>query len=372
MRCKKHITDRSSSVGVCASCLRERLFALVEAQARSAAALQQQSEEDQQQQQHQHHRKSDPLPPPLIFPRSVSPYICRRSDDSSWHQNQNQLDSRFYSTPQLGPSSNTFSANHNNNNNNAVNTSVTQKKKKHTNRFSILSNLFRSSTHRSVVADEQPPPEHRQQIPIPVPIPDPHTRFVENSTIYRASVSTPSPISSAWYSSLIPNRRKTTQESPSRSTTTNNSSHHHRRGHHRNKGLSPNCTEDLEREFGNGVGEAEDINNIGGYLSESSPGWRKQSSTTATPGRQRRGGSNSKSGSGGGGVTSMAFCLSPLVRASPKRPSRNQKDGFSGEIRAASSSIHHNNKPNLSTAASFCANRSRKLANFGRYNNYNP
>ncbi|KAI3960925.1 hypothetical protein MKW98_019126 [Papaver atlanticum] len=356
MRCKKHITDRSSSVGVCASCLRERLFALVEAQARSAAALQQQNEEDQQQQQ-QHHRKSDPLPPPLIFPRSVSPYICRRSDDSSWHQNQNQLDSRFYSTPQLGPSSNTVNT-----------TSVTQtKKKKHTNRFSILSNLFRSSTNRSVVADEQPPPEQQQQIPIP----DPPSRFVENSTVYRASVSTPSPISSTWYSSLIPNRRKTTQESPCRSTTTtNNSSHHHRRGHHRNKGLSPNCTEELEREFENGVGEAEgDINNIGGYLSESSPGWRKQSSTTATPGRQRRGGANSKSG---GGVSSMAFCLSPLVRASPKRPSRNQKDGFSGEIRAASSSIHHNNKPNLSTAASFCANRSRKLANFGRYNNYNP
>ncbi|XP_026414826.1 uncharacterized protein LOC113310383 [Papaver somniferum] len=355
MRCKKHITDRSSSVGVCASCLRERLFALVEAQARSAAALQQ-SEEDQQP-QHQHHRKSDPIPPPLIFPRSVSPYICRRSDDSSWHQNQ--LDSRFYSTPQLGPSSNTVNT-----------TSVTQtKKKKHTNRFSILSNLFRSSTHRSVVADEQPPPEQ----PIPIPIPDPPSRFVENSTVYRASVSTPSPISSTWYSSLIRNRRKTTQESPSRSTmTTNNNSHHHRRGHHRNKGLSPNCTEELERDFENnngGVIGDEDINNIGGYLSESSPGWRKQSSTTATPGRQRRGGSNSKSG---GGVSSMAFCLSPLVRASPKRPSRNQKDGFSGEIRAASSSIHHNNKPNLSAAASFCANRSRKLANFGRYNNYNP
>ncbi|KAI3907133.1 hypothetical protein MKW92_040648 [Papaver armeniacum] len=365
MRCKKHITDRSSSVGVCASCLRERLFALVEAQARSAAALQHQTEEDQQQpQQQQHHRKSDPLPPPLIFPRSVSPYICRRSDDSSWHQNQNQLDSRFYSTPQLGPSSNTFTTNP------TVNITQT-KKKKHTNRFSILSNLFRSSTHRSVVADEQPPPEQPQQIPIP----DPHTRFVENSTIYRASVSTPSPISSTWYSSLIPNRRKTTQESPSRSTsTTNNNSHHHRRGHHRNKGLSPNCTEELERDFENngGVIGDEDINNIGGYLSESSPGWRKQSSTTATPGRQRRGGSNSKSG--GGGVSSMAFCLSPLVRASPKRPSsRNQKDGFSGEIRAASSSIHHhNNKPNLSTAASFCANRSRKLANFGRHNNYNP
>ncbi|KAI3962665.1 hypothetical protein MKW92_006094 [Papaver armeniacum] len=155
-------------------------------------------QQQQQQQQHQHHRKSDPLPPPLIFLRSVSPYICRRSDDSSWHQNQNQLDSRFYSTPQLGPSSNTFG----------------EEEKIY--KFSILSNLFRSSTNRSVVADEQPPPEQQQQIPIPIPIPYPHTRLVENSTIYRASVSTPSPISSTWYSSLIPNLRKTTKESPSR------------------------------------------------------------------------------------------------------------------------------------------------------------
>ncbi|KAI3918564.1 hypothetical protein MKX01_041884 [Papaver californicum] len=347
MRCKKHITDRSSSVGVCASCLRDRLFVLVEAQAR--AALQQQTDHEDQ------HRKSDPVhhhsqpirPPPLIFPRSVSPYICRRSDDSSRHQNQQHLDSRFYSTPQLGPSSNTIT-----NTNKTVNTSTTQKKKKHTNRFSLLSNLFRSSTsNRSVVVDEQQQPE--QQIPIPDP------RIV-SSTISRASLSTASPMSSTWYSSLIANRRKT-QESPCRSTS------NHRRGHHRNKGLSPICTGE-ERDFENNIGggEAEED-------TESSPGWRK-SSTTATPGRQRRGqnGNNSKSG-----VSSMAFCLSPLVRASPKRSShRNQKDGglqtgFSGEIRA--SSIHHsNNKPNLSTAASFCANRSRKLANFGRYNNYIP
>ncbi|MCL7041441.1 hypothetical protein MKW94_018468 [Papaver nudicaule] len=348
MRCKKHITDGSSRVGVCASCLRERLFALVEAQARSAAV-------QQQIDHHEDHRKSDPLhnysshphqqqqPPPLIFPRSVSPYICRRPDnnnnDSSWQHHQNQ-NSRFYSTPQLGPNTNPL----NDTANTTISSSSAVHKKK--NRFRILSNLFRSSHRSVVVIDEQEP------------IPDP------NSTVSRASLSTSSPISSStWYSSLIPNRtRKTTQESPCRSTT----NHHHHRPH-RNKGLSPNYTEQEEDNIG---GDEEDINNIG-YVSESSPGWRKSAATT--PGRQRKGGQNGNHNSSKS--VSMAFCLSPLVRASPKRPSRNQKDtGFSGEIRVSSSvhNLSHHN-PNLSTAASFCANRSRKIANFGRYNNnYNP
>ncbi|KAL2472661.1 uncharacterized protein Fot_48397 [Forsythia ovata] len=40
MKCKKHPADLSSSVGVCASCLRESLFALIAAQAWKQAEVQ--------------------------------------------------------------------------------------------------------------------------------------------------------------------------------------------------------------------------------------------------------------------------------------------------------------------------------------------
>ncbi|THG01262.1 hypothetical protein TEA_024526 [Camellia sinensis var. sinensis] len=91
MRCKNHHTDLSSSVGVCASCLRERLFVIIAAQIQSQS--QSQSQEDR--------RKSDAQPPPLAFPRSVSPYVyCRKSDNTTWNHHHDQL---FYGTPQLGP-----------------------------------------------------------------------------------------------------------------------------------------------------------------------------------------------------------------------------------------------------------------------------
>uniref|UniRef100_M0ZN37 Uncharacterized protein n=1 Tax=Solanum tuberosum TaxID=4113 RepID=M0ZN37_SOLTU len=105
MRCKKHLSDLSSSVGVCASCLRERLFAVMAAQAQAQAQARVQV---QQQLFQEDHRKSDGNPPPLMFPRSVSPYISRRkSDTTPWQFQHNSLpsirDQRFYSTPQVGP-----------------------------------------------------------------------------------------------------------------------------------------------------------------------------------------------------------------------------------------------------------------------------
>lgn len=63
------MSDTSSGVGVCASCLREKLFPILVAQ-------------------------SDTHPTPSIFPRSVSPPHVIKSDD------QNRL---FHDTPQLGP-----------------------------------------------------------------------------------------------------------------------------------------------------------------------------------------------------------------------------------------------------------------------------
>ncbi|KAF8044696.1 hypothetical protein N665_7234s0001, partial [Sinapis alba] len=87
MRCKRHIVDFSSSIGVCASCLRERLFSL----AASTAA----SEDND----HHHHR-------PLVFPRSVSPYVSARKSDAGrggrGGGENNSLDSslnRFFPTP---------------------------------------------------------------------------------------------------------------------------------------------------------------------------------------------------------------------------------------------------------------------------------
>ncbi|KAJ0968171.1 hypothetical protein J5N97_025088 [Dioscorea zingiberensis] len=78
MKCNRHPFE--GGVGVCASCLRERLLELAAVQ--NSVTL------------------PPPLPPPpLDFPRSVSPYLSRRrslgSDDHRHHQ-------RFYSTPQVG------------------------------------------------------------------------------------------------------------------------------------------------------------------------------------------------------------------------------------------------------------------------------
>ncbi|VVB03368.1 unnamed protein product [Arabis nemorensis] len=60
----------------------------------------------------------------------------------------------------------------------------------------------------------------------------------------------------------------------------------------------------------------------------------------------------------------MAFCLSPLVRAKPncstKWKGKFPPDfGYSGELKSPAN-------PHISTAASFCANRSKKLVDLGR------
>ncbi|KAL8545174.1 hypothetical protein ACS0TY_005388 [Phlomoides rotata] len=127
MRCKKHPADLSSGVGVCASCLRERLFAIMAAQAQKQALL-----------HHPEHnfRKSDvQQPPPLSFPRSVSPYISRWKTDTTSAAAWN-----LYSTPQVGPTGSL-----------AVEFQENRKKKKRSNggRFSSLFlGLFRSKSDK--------------------------------------------------------------------------------------------------------------------------------------------------------------------------------------------------------------------------------
>ncbi|XP_052211081.1 uncharacterized protein LOC127813964 [Diospyros lotus] len=297
MRCKKHLADFSSSVGVCASCLRERLAALLATQA---------GEEDR--------RKSEPVPPPLAFPRSVSPYVSRRKSDTSasdqhprrtlWHQ-------RFYSTPQIGPSGGVVAGN------------LCDKPKS---RFSLFFRLFRS---KSKEMD-----------------PDPGVSDRSGRDSSTASVSSPS-----WFSSVLSrHRRKQSRFSfPDESTAGLG----RRTGRERDRGMSPARVSDC-----GGEGACQDASS--GYSSESSQGWRQ---TPMRPGPAvRRGGVRLSSSRNASGLT---FCFSPLVRASPSRHWSQKgmppETAFSSEIRAPA-------KPHLSAAASSWANRSRKLADIGRFN----
>lgn len=313
MRCKKHLSDLSSSVGVCASCLRERLFALIAAQAQAQAQAQGQARAHVQQQLfHEDHRKSDSNPPPLVFPRSVSPYISRRkSDTTPWQFQHNSLpsipDQRFYSTPQVGPNGTVIAAGH-----------EPYKKKGY---FRFFSGLFRSKTEK---LDSDP-------------------RVSNFGDAYQASSSSPS-----WFTTILSGRRK--KQSRTFSVEESTIGGHRRTCRNRDRGMSPaRYSDDEEDEHCNGGSS--------GYSSESS-----KLTPRRTPAAQhsRRGKSSHNRNFSG-----MAFCLSPLVRASPSR-NWNQKGMppemiFSGEIRVPA-------KPQLSTATSFCKNRSRKLADFGRFN----
>ncbi|XP_057979079.1 uncharacterized protein LOC131165369 [Malania oleifera] len=307
MRCKKHFPDLSSAVGVCASCLRERLLALIAAQARAQVQAQAQAQahssgaaEDC--------RKSDPQPPPLVFPRSVSPYISRRkSDSASWHHQHPHCfsDQRFYSTPQVGPTYRSAAG---------AGGGIASFGKKKLGKFSLFSNIFRSRSDKS---ESEP-------------------RVSSDSG---ASASS----SPNWFSSVVRRRQKkqsgifTLEDSlgggrfPCRA---------------RDRGMSPDNAGHCE--------DCEESPTPSGYSSEV---WKTPMNAPAGARRGLSGPNRNVSG--------LAFCWSPLVRASPSRQ-WNQKGmqpeaGFSGEIRAP-------NKPHLSAAASYCANRSRKLADFGRSN----
>ncbi|KAA8520399.1 hypothetical protein F0562_014655 [Nyssa sinensis] len=303
MTCKKHLTDLSSTIGVCASCLRERLFALIVAQTEAQAlvlAPAPQAQED--------HRKSDFHPPPLIFPRSVSPYICRRkSDNSEWNRDHRTLsDQRFYSTPQVGPSGGIATA--------------SLYKKKHS-KFFLLSNLFRSKPEETDL--------------------DRMASVSNSRDSCTASSSSPS-----WFSSIFPGRRK--KQSRLFSLDESTAAGTRRPCRNRDTGMSPARYMDDAEECYDGMS---------GYSSESPQGWKQTPSRAAT--QIRRAGRSSHARN----VSGLAFCLSPLVRANTHRH-WNQKGmppdlALSGEIKAPVK--HH-----LSTVASLGGNRSRKFADFGR------
>jgi hypothetical protein len=311
MRCKKHTADFSSTVGVCASCLRERLFVLIAAQAEAHQKEAQLPRAESRAALSEDPRKSDPTlpPPPLVFPRSVSPYVARRkSDESTWQHNTSQ-DRRFYSTPQVGPTyagANTFA--------------TVEACRKKSGRFSLLTKLFRT---RSEKIESDPRVSSRESC-------EPSS----SATISSSSSSSP------WFTAIFSgSRRKNSRlfvlEEPS-------APENRKPRPTADRGMSPVRTADSDN-------ECDRSPSASGYSSES---WR----SPAFPVRRGRQGHTRN-------VSGMAFCLSPLVRASPSRH-WNQK-GLQPDM-AVSGEGRDPRKPHLSTAGSFCKNRSRKLADFGR------
>lgn len=289
MRCKKHLPDLTSTIGVCASCLRERLQPIFAAQAQAQAQALAQSGENAS--PHRERKpKPEEKPEPLNFPRSVSPYVARRKSDC-----ESRRERLFYGTPQAKSA--------------AYDGGAAAEKRRHGGgRFWILSHIFRARSHKTEAARREPCEK-------------------------RTSTA------SSWFTMMLPER-------------------HHRGGdtgrarfRRADRGLSPATAVDFVEE------EAHERSDSGNST-ECSP--RRQNTTPATARRRSR---LSVGGGAKGLSTSMAFCLSPLVRASPNQHwtnnSNNNNKGLGQEMGAGGP--HHK-----SSAASFCPNRSRKLADFGR------
>lgn len=325
MKCKKHVTDLSSALGVCASCLRERLFLLIAAQERAQAAQQAAAaaEEDR--------RKSEANPPPLIFPRSVSPYISRRKSDTSsetWidpccqnHHRHILSDQRFYSTPQLGPNGTLVAAGY-------------CSKKKSGTRFSLFAKLFRSKSEK---VDTDPA----------------SSGSGHDACTGPAASSFPS-----WFSAILPGRLKKQSRTFSLDESTIGGGQR-RVCRQPDRGMSPARYSDEEDEHC--------INGSSGYSSESSQAWKQTPRRTpASVATGKRCGGGGRPGQHNRNISGMTFCLSPLVRASPTRH-WNQKGGLPPEMVVPGDIRVVPVKAPLTNASSFCKNRSRKLADFGRF-----
>ncbi|KAJ4953336.1 hypothetical protein NE237_030168 [Protea cynaroides] len=314
MRCKRHSFDASSGVGICASCLRERLVIIIAAQTRQQALAQAQVEAEER-------RKSDAHPPPIIFPRSVSPYIYRRSTSEPSWEHHHQFDQRFYSTPQLGPTSY----------HTTVAGSVHKKKQSKFSLFASLFGKFRSQEPESEGTDP---------------------RVSRGSRSSSATSTSSSPISQISFSALFPSHRKKISRFFSLEGAGGRG---HRVCSRKDRGMSPARDSDEDEHYG-------DSDDSSGFWSKSPPNRGKQglqvqaTPPQTTPTRCRRRGYNRS-------VSGLAVCFSPLVRPSPSSH-HHRNVGFSGDIRASS-------KQHLSTVASLGKNGSRKLADIGRYKSFN-
>ncbi|KAE9592157.1 hypothetical protein Lal_00012946 [Lupinus albus] len=268
MRCKNHTLDLTSTFAVCATCLRERLTSLLQAQAQAQAQLTRVvSRASDESSTISSNLNADNLTPPLIFPRSVSPYRFGRNEKM------------FYRTPQVGS---TFYGG-------GVDVHGDGKRwKKRLRKLWNVSDIFRSRSEK----------------------------FRSDQLCEKSSSASPS-----WFSKVLPDRRKNSDRF----------------------GMSPARGENFN-------GECNQTTSTSGCSSDSTPRRRitpQDATAMNSTRRSRLGLEKSMSDSG------MAFCLSPLLRLN--------HNGLPPEIAAAA-------KPHLSAAASFCANRSRKLADFGKVN----
>ncbi|XP_008811381.1 uncharacterized protein LOC103722561 [Phoenix dactylifera] len=295
MKCEKHPYELG--VGVCASCLRERLLALIADQNVVPA-------------DYDHWQPETPPgpPPPLVFPRSVSPYVSHRrsvgSDASAAYGSHNNH--RFFSTPQVGPTFDAASG--------GCGGDVDEGRRRRSGKFSVFSNLFRH--HRSEEAESD----------------------LGSFKSYG---------SDSWFSALIRRRHR---KKKSRSFAAAEEAEPSGMSRPSDRGMSPVMDD-----------EAEDCSS--GYSTESSSGRRRR--PTPTPMRRFLAGAYNHHGSLAS-VSGFAVCLSPLMMAgSNGRRGKPAEASISGELRSTPS--QHHRRCGRHGGARLGPNRSRKLADFGRF-----
>ncbi|GER57357.1 hypothetical protein STAS_35160, partial [Striga asiatica] len=249
---------------------------------------------------------------PDAFPRSVSPYVSRRkSDTSAAACRTNGRRQRFHSASQVGAEE--------------------ERRSKRVGFTSMLFGIFGSKSERTGPG------------PGPGPVCDPIAPI-------DSSCSVPSP---SWFSTYFFTGPRDKNAGTSSIDGSKGGSRPRRTRGNRGRGMSP------ARHSGD-----EDRGGSSGYSSESSQGWRQTAGRT--PAQVRRSGGRAAAAALCKGVSGLNFCLSPLVRASPSR--HWSQKGLPPEVVVAGESrVSVPVKPRLSATTSYCKNRSRKLADFGRW-----
>uniref|UniRef100_A0A0E0DHR8 Uncharacterized protein n=1 Tax=Oryza meridionalis TaxID=40149 RepID=A0A0E0DHR8_9ORYZ len=285
MKCRRHPYE--GGVGVCAPCLRDRLLALAAAQNEASSFP-----------------PPQPLPEPVpVFPRSVSPYVCRRKSDASGARRRTPS-LLFFRTPQVGPA---YGGGGGGGAGGFEEGDIEFEIRRRSSKFSVLAALF--GGHRQHGSEEKRSNKERK-----------HRSWL-------AAIMAP------W----APRKKNPAVASPPRHSCHVIS----------NRGLSP-------------VMRYADEGGEEGSSPAGSP-WRPSPSPMRkTPCRRRPGGA-----AGAGGVSGFAVCISPLVRPSPARHHRGgghppDAAAFSGEL--GPSPLHR-----LSSGSSLHHCRSWKLADGGRF-----
>lgn len=320
MRCEKHCTDLSSIAGVCASCLRQRLFRLIVAQeqvqAQSLAANSCNSDAKPALQSsaspHINRHKSE---------NSVAPIAAAQRPNNKPRLHHSLSDQRFYSSPQIAL-----------NTGGCIGSTSSHRKKPSLIRLASISNLFRSN-NRNRDADSA------------------HRVSVSSSKESCGAGGNPTSLTSSpsWFSNALPGgdgRQKKKSCSIDESSTIAATGVVRKQRYVRDRGMSPAGSSD---EGG------DDEFNDGSTDYESAESCKQTPRKTPFHHTIRHGGGHKS-------VSELIFCLSPLMRAGHNRLCNIKGKppvDITGDTRAPA-------VPHLSYAKSFCANRSRKLADFGR------